>query len=172
MSAVVHLRVIPKLAFPPYHSLSISSYLSFSLSISPPHSLPLLLSLSAQDVENKMRQRLNEIYFIKTKDIVNSLRLVTGICWHINAMHKPPPPLPSPPFSPYTTHLMIRSVGQIGKRTVKMNAHTLYIVHCTLYIVHVRERAGSETGIQIGSSNKHRHTSMWYIQWSGPVPLF
>lgn len=44
----------------------------------PPHSLPPLppsLPASlAQDMENKMRQTLNEIYFGKTKDVVNDLR--------------------------------------------------------------------------------------------------
>ena len=30
-----------------------------------------------QDMENKMRQTLNEIYFGKTKDIVNDLRQVS-----------------------------------------------------------------------------------------------
>ena len=30
--------------------------------------------MSLQDMENKIRQTLNEIYFGKTKDIVNDLR--------------------------------------------------------------------------------------------------
>ena len=33
-----------------------------------------LFSSSLKDMENKMRNTLNEIYFGKTKDIVNSLR--------------------------------------------------------------------------------------------------
>ena len=33
-----------------------------------------------QDMENKMRQTLNEIYFGKTKDVLNDLRLVGGAC--------------------------------------------------------------------------------------------
>lgn len=32
-----------------------------------------------EDMENKIRNTLNEIYFSKTKDIVNSLRSVS---WH------------------------------------------------------------------------------------------
>ena len=32
------------------------------------------IMLSLQDMENKIRQTLNEIYFGKTKDIVNDLR--------------------------------------------------------------------------------------------------
>lgn len=33
-----------------------------------------------EDMENKIRNTLNEIYFSKTKDIVNSLRSVQPIC--------------------------------------------------------------------------------------------
>ena len=35
---------------------------------------PFILFSSLKDMENKMRNTLNEIYFGKTKDIVNSLR--------------------------------------------------------------------------------------------------
>lgn len=33
---------------------------------------------SLQDMENKIRNTLNEIYFGKTKDIINGLRSTTG----------------------------------------------------------------------------------------------
>lgn len=39
----------------------------------------LLCYVSLQDMENKIRNTLNEIYFGKTKDIVNGLRSVQSL---------------------------------------------------------------------------------------------
>lgn len=41
---------------------------------SPAVCVPCLTDLPSQDMENKIRSTLNEIYFGKTKDIVNGLR--------------------------------------------------------------------------------------------------
>lgn len=55
-------------------------YWQHDATVVPPVAMSELCHLSAiQEVENKMRNTLNEIYFGKTRDIVNSLRSVNPL---------------------------------------------------------------------------------------------
>ena len=67
-------RVIEGGWFKPVHNSqsSVSCYL-----------IQVMFIMLFQDMENKIRNTLNEIYFGKTKDIVNGLRQVMSISYHI-----------------------------------------------------------------------------------------